>query len=72
MINQKQHTSAFIKLVDTIKAEIKELAVAGLNKKINSQQLFYLICRGSSCIRSVSVRVVYTSHLPQVSQHRAL
>ncbi len=43
MINQKQHTSAFIKLVDTIKAEIKELAVAGLNKKINSQQLFYLI-----------------------------
>lgn len=43
MINQKQHTSAFIKLVDTIKAKIKELAVADLNKKINTQHSFYLI-----------------------------
>lgn len=43
MINQKQHTPAFIKLVDTIKAKIKELAVADLNKKINAQHSFYLI-----------------------------
>lgn len=43
MINQKQHTSAFIKLVDTIKVKIKELAVADLNKKINGQHSFYLI-----------------------------
>lgn len=43
MINQKQHTSAFIKLVDTIKAKIKELSVADLNKKINAQHSFYLI-----------------------------
>lgn len=43
MINQKQHTSAFIKLVDKIKPQIKELTVADLNKKINSQHRFYLI-----------------------------
>lgn len=43
MINQKQYTSAFIKLVDTIKAEIKELTIANLNKKINDQHSFYLI-----------------------------
>ena len=43
MINQKQHTSAFIKLVDNIKAKIQELPVADLNKKINAQHAFYLI-----------------------------
>ena len=43
MINQKQHTSAFIKLVDKIKPQIKELTVTDLNKKINSQHRFYLI-----------------------------
>ena len=43
MINKKQHTSAFINLVDKIKFQIKELTVANLNKKINSQQEFYLI-----------------------------
>lgn len=43
MINQKQHTSAFIKLVDKIKPQIKELTGADLNKKINSQHRFYLI-----------------------------
>ncbi|WP_342228374.1 rhodanese-like domain-containing protein [Rickettsiella endosymbiont of Rhagonycha lignosa] len=42
-MNQKQHTSAFIKLVDKIKPQIKELTVADLNKKINSQHRFYLI-----------------------------
>jgi rhodanese-related sulfurtransferase len=43
VINQKQHTSAFIKLVNKIKPQIKELTVADLNKKINSQHRFYLI-----------------------------
>ncbi|MEN9450386.1 MAG: rhodanese domain protein [Pseudomonadota bacterium] len=43
MINQKQHTSGFIKLVDKIKPQIKELAVADLNKKINDRHSFYLI-----------------------------
>ena len=43
MINQKQHTSAFIKLVDKIRPQIKELTVADLNKKINNQHSFYLI-----------------------------
>lgn len=43
MINQKQHTSGFIKLVDKIKPHIKELTVADLNKKINNQHAFYLI-----------------------------
>lgn len=43
MINKKQHTSAFINLVDKIKFQIKELTVANLNKKINSQHEFYLI-----------------------------
>ncbi len=43
MINQKQHTSGFIKLVDKIKPQIKELTVADLNKKINNQHPFYLI-----------------------------
>lgn len=43
MINQKQHTSSFIKLIDKIKPQIKELSVADLNKKINSQHSFYLI-----------------------------
>jgi rhodanese-related sulfurtransferase len=43
VINQKQHTSAFIKLVDKIKPQIKELTGADLNKKINSQHRFYLI-----------------------------
>ncbi len=43
MINQKQHRSAFIKLVDKIKPKIKELTVADLNKKISSQHRFYLI-----------------------------
>lgn len=43
MINRKQHTSAFIKLVDKIKPQIKELTVADLNKKIKSQHRFYLI-----------------------------
>lgn len=38
-----QHRSAFIKLVDKIKPQIKELTVADLNKKINSQYRFYLI-----------------------------
>ncbi|HEY2566483.1 MAG TPA: rhodanese-like domain-containing protein [Candidatus Aquirickettsiella sp.] len=42
-MNQKQHTSAFIKLVDKIKPQIKELTGADLNKKINSQHRFYLI-----------------------------
>lgn len=43
MINKKQHTSAFINLVDKIKPQIKELTIADLNKKINSQHRFYLI-----------------------------
>jgi rhodanese-related sulfurtransferase len=43
VINHKQHTSAFIKLVDEIRPQIKELTVADLNKKINSQHSFYLI-----------------------------
>jgi rhodanese-related sulfurtransferase len=43
VINQKQHTSGFIKLVDKIKPQIKELAVADLNKKINDRHSFYLI-----------------------------
>jgi rhodanese-related sulfurtransferase len=43
VINRKQHTSAFIKLVDKIKPQIKELTVADLNKKIKSQHRFYLI-----------------------------
>ena len=42
-MNQKQHTSGFIKLVDKIKPQIKELAVADLNKKINDRHSFYLI-----------------------------
>jgi rhodanese-related sulfurtransferase len=43
VINQKQHTSGFIRLVDKIKPQIKELTVAELNKKINNQHSFYLI-----------------------------
>ncbi|WP_425287960.1 rhodanese-like domain-containing protein [Rickettsiella endosymbiont of Miltochrista miniata] len=43
MINHKQHTSGFIKLVNKIKPQIKELAVADLNKKINDRHSFYLI-----------------------------
>lgn len=43
MINQKQHRSGFIKLVDKIKPQIKELEVADLNKKINDRHSFYLI-----------------------------
>lgn len=43
MIHQKQHTSGFIKLVDKIRPQIKELTVADLNKKISSQRSFYLI-----------------------------
>ncbi len=43
VINQKQHKSGFIKLIDKIKPQIKELAVADLNKKINNQDSFYLI-----------------------------
>lgn len=39
----KQHTSAFINLVNKIKPKIKELTVVDLNKKINDQQQFYLI-----------------------------
>ncbi|MGC1854563.1 MAG: rhodanese-like domain-containing protein [Candidatus Aquirickettsiella sp.] len=42
-MNQKQHTSGFIKLVDKIKPQIKELTVTDLNKKINNQHPFYLI-----------------------------
>lgn len=43
MIEKKQHTSAFISLVDKIKPQVKELTVNDLNKKINSQHRFYLI-----------------------------
>lgn len=43
MINQKQPTSGFIKLVNKIKPHIKELTVVDLNKKINNQAAFYLI-----------------------------
>ena len=39
----KQHTPAFVNLVDKIKLQIKELTVADLNKKINNQHNFYLI-----------------------------
>ncbi|MFZ0219431.1 MAG: rhodanese-like domain-containing protein [Candidatus Aquirickettsiella sp.] len=42
-MNQKQHTSGFIKLVDKIKPHIKELTVGDLNKKINNHHPFYLI-----------------------------
>ncbi len=43
MIAKKQHTSAFINLVDKIKPQIKELTAADLSKRINNQQHFYLI-----------------------------
>lgn len=43
MINQKQPISGFIKLVDKIKPQIKELTVADLNKKMSNQCSFYLI-----------------------------
>jgi rhodanese-related sulfurtransferase len=43
VIEKKQHTSAFISLVDKIKPQVKELTVNDLNKKINSQHRFYLI-----------------------------
>lgn len=39
----KKHPQAFVNLVDKIKLQIKELAVADLNKKINNQHPFYLI-----------------------------
>ena len=43
MINQKQPTSGFIKLVNKIKPHIKELTALDLNEKINNQAAFYLI-----------------------------
>ena len=43
MINQKQPTSGFIKLVNRIKPHIKELTALDLNEKINNQAAFYLI-----------------------------
>lgn len=43
MINHKQHKSGFLKLVGKIKPQIKELAVADLNKKISDRHPFYLI-----------------------------
>lgn len=43
MIAKKQHTPAFINLVDKIKPQIKELTAADLSKRINNQQHFYLI-----------------------------
>ena len=42
MIDKKQHTSAFMNLVDKIKLQIKELTVADL-KKISDQRQLYLI-----------------------------
>lgn len=43
MIAKKQHTPAFVNLVDKIKLQIKELTVADLNEKLNKQHPFYLI-----------------------------
>lgn len=43
MIAKKQHTPAFINLVNKIKPQIKELTAADLSKRINNQQHFYLI-----------------------------
>lgn len=43
MIAKKQHTPAFINLVNKIKPQIKELTAADLRKRVNNQQHFYLI-----------------------------
>ena len=43
MIAKKQHTPAFINLVNKIKPQIKELTAADLSERINNQQHFYLI-----------------------------